>query len=62
MNKFPAYATVKVTDKDYERFGQVGVYVGPGEERGTAAVKFEGEGAGAAQVIDDFPEDAVEVV
>lgn len=62
MNKFQAFQTVKITDKDYERFGQVGTYVGPGEVDGEVSIKFEGEGDNAEQVYDTFPAEAVEGV
>ena len=56
---FQTYQTVKITDVDYERFVQVGVYVGPGEEAGTLAVKFEGAAPGDPQETEDFPASAV---
>ena len=61
MNKFQAFQTVKITDSDYERFGQVGTYVGPGEVDGEVSIKFEGDDGGA-QVYDTFPAEAVEGV
>jgi hypothetical protein len=62
MNKFQAYQTVKIVDKDYERFGQVGTYVGPGAEAGEVSVKFEGATPDAPQETDTFPADAVESI
>lgn len=69
MNKFAAFQPVKVIGKDYERVGQVGVYVGPGDQPGESAVKFEAElvdgkpaDPAAPQVIDTFPDDALEGV
>jgi hypothetical protein len=61
---FGAYQSVKVTDTAYERFGQVGVYVGPGDEPGEVAIKFENESGkpGDPQQTDTFPIDAVEAV
>lgn len=60
--KFQAYQTVKIIDKDYERFGQVGTYVGPGADAGEVAVKFEGAEPADPQVTDTFPESAVESI
>lgn len=57
MNKFAAFQSVKVTGPDYERTGQVGVAVGPGDDPNETAVKFEGENPGDPQVIDTFPND-----
>ena len=69
MNKFAAFQSVKVIGADYERHGQVGVCVGPGEEPGETKVKFEAElvdgkpaDPQAPQVIDTFPDDALEGV
>lgn len=60
--KFQSYQTVKIVDKDYQRFGQVGTYVGPGEVAGEVAVKFEGDMPDEPQVTDTFPEAAVESI
>lgn len=61
MNKFAAFQSVKVTAPDYERTGQVGVAVGPGDEPGETLVKFEPEAGGTApQEFDTFPDDALE--
>jgi hypothetical protein len=69
MNKFAAFQSVKVVGADYERTGQVGVYVGPGDQPGESAVKFEAEPVDgkpadplAPQVTDTFPDDALEGV
>lgn len=68
MSKFAAFQAVKVIDKEYERFGQVGVYVGPGEEPNESKIKFEAEPVDgkvdpmAPQVTDTFPDDALEGV
>lgn len=58
---FAAFQTVKIVGAEYERFGQVGVYVGAGDVPGEVAVKFENESGNPAdpQVIDTFPADAV---
>lgn len=56
---FAAYQAVKVIGADYERTGQVGVFVGPSDE-GESAVKFEGENPSDPQVIDTFPNDALQ--
>lgn len=61
MSKFAAYQSVKVTDKEYERFGQVGVAVGPGDVPGETNVKFEStKGGTAPQEFDTFPDEALE--
>jgi hypothetical protein len=63
VNQFQSFQTVKVIAEGYERTGQVGTYVGPGDEPGEVAVKFEGEATASnpfpAQVIDTFPADAI---
>lgn len=61
MNKFQSFQTVKITDKEYERFGQVGTYVGPGDVEGEVNIKFEAADGGE-QVYDTFPAEAVEGV
>lgn len=60
--KFMSYQTVRITDKEYERFGQVGTFVGDGDVAGEVAVKFEGAKPEDEQVTDTFPEDAVEAI
>lgn len=60
--KFQSYQTVKIIDKDYERFGQVGTYVGPGVEAGEVEIKFEGAKPEAPQETDTFPASAVESI
>lgn len=67
MNKFAAFQTVKVTDQadadgqKYERAGQVGVAVGPGDAPDETRVKFESEAGGTApQEFDTFPNDALQ--
>jgi hypothetical protein len=61
MNKFQAHQTVKVADKEYERFGQVGTVVG--EKEGEVEIKFEAAAGGEApQEFDSFPVEAIEVV
>lgn len=62
LQDFQVYTGVKVIDKEYERFGQVGQFIGPGEGAEEGAVKFEGDTPGAPQVIDTFPLDALEPV
>lgn len=63
---FAAFQSVKVTDvadkkgQKYARAGQVGVVVGPGDLPGETAVKFEGATAADQQVIDTFPNDALQ--
>lgn len=52
MNLFQTYQSVKVKDTEYERFGQVGSYLGPGEEPGESLVKFDDGN-------DTFPNDAL---
>lgn len=60
---FAAFQSVKVVGADYERTGQVGVCVGPGDEEGETKVKFEAdEGGTEPQVFDTFPNDALEGV
>lgn len=58
---FAAFQSVKVTEEGYERTGQVGVVVGPGDEEGETAVKFEAQGGAATtpQEIDTFPNEAL---
>lgn len=61
--QFQSYQSVRIIGEGWERTGQVGVYVGPGEEPGEVSVKFEGVPTETdqfpAQVIDTFPADAV---
>jgi hypothetical protein len=69
VNQFQSFQSVRITSEPdangdlYERAGQVGTYVGPGDEPGEVAVKFEGVPTASdpfpAQVIDTFPADAV---
>lgn len=69
MPQFQSFQSVRITDaqdengQQYERAGQVGTYVGPGDEPGEVSVKFEGVPTETdpfpAQVIDTFPADAV---
>lgn len=40
------YAAVKVVDPELERNGQVGVYLGAGDEDGESVVKFDDDAAG----------------
>jgi hypothetical protein len=40
------YNPVKVTDKDLQRNGQVGVYLGPGDVDGESVIKFEDDKPG----------------
>lgn len=56
---FAAFQAVKVIDAEYERHGQVGVFVGPSAE-GESSVKFEGENPSDPQVIDTFPNAALQ--
>ena len=60
--RFAMYQPVKVVDKEYERAGQVGVYVGPAPDAGEVLLKFENESGVATdpQQIDSFPVDALE--
>lgn len=66
--QFQSHQPVRITNEadangdKYERAGQVGVYVGPGDEPGEVSIKFEAEAGGefAPQVIDTFPADAVQ--
>lgn len=62
LQDFQVYTGVKVTDSEYERFGQVGQFLGAGDEEGEGSVKFEGDKPGDPQVVDTFPLDALEPV
>ena len=53
MNAFAAHQSVKVIDAEYERFGQIGVHLGPGTDEGSVAVRFD-------DATDDFPPEALE--
>jgi hypothetical protein len=69
VNQFQSFQSVRITSEadangeKYERAGQVGTYVGPGDEPGEVAVKFEGVPTAGdpfpAQVVDTFPAEAV---
>ncbi len=62
LARFSMYQAVKVIDKEYERYGQVGVYVGPAPDAGEVSIKFENESGAplAPQQIDSFPVEALE--
>lgn len=60
LKDFQVHTGVRVIDAEYERNGQVGVFLGAGDEPGEGAVRFEGDEPGAAQVVDTFPLDALE--
>lgn len=62
MIQVQVYGAVRVKNEELERNGQVGVVVGPGEEKGETAVKFEGEKPGDPQVTETFKDEWLEAV
>ena len=62
MIKQQVYTSVRVNNEELERHGQVGVFVGPGDEPGESAVKFEGAKPGDPQEVETFHDDWLEPV
>lgn len=56
------YTSVRVKNEELERHGQVGVFVGAGDEPGESAVKFEAEKPGEPQPIETFKDEWLEAV
>lgn len=62
MIKQQVYTSVRVKNEELERHGQVGVFVGAGDEPDESAVKFEGEKPGDPQVTETFKDEWLEAV